>query len=84
MEEAPAWLDKEKRQAEEKGEDQVESGDEIQDLDIIEVDVAASTQVPPSTQADTSKPSSWRQIDDVGPSSGKPAMTFSHKRGRGH
>jgi hypothetical protein len=38
-------------------------------------DLVAST--PPSTQIDTTTPTSWLQTDDVGPFRGKQAMTFS-------
>jgi hypothetical protein len=48
-------------------------------FDSMEGDVAAST--PPSTQIDTTKPSSRCQTDDARPFSGKQAMTFSHKSG---
>ena len=53
-----AWLEEEQHREEEEGEVQLESGDE--DLDIIETDVPTSAPVPPSTQDDTSTPSSWR------------------------
>ena len=41
----------------------VELGDE--DLDIIETDEPTLAPIPPSTQDDTSTPSSWRQTVDA-------------------
>lgn len=72
MEESPAWLEEEDQQQRQSTkwaweEHQVQGVEE--DFEIMEGDVEPST--PPSTQIDTTTPTSWLQTDDVGSSSGK-------------
>jgi hypothetical protein len=83
MEGALVWLEEEERQQQAQGEreEQQEWGVK-EDFDIMMGDVVASE--PPSTQINTATPTNQSQIDDARTSSGKRAITFSYKRGRGN